>query len=248
MNFSASHHGGWQQSSNRPENRDGGTIPRLGACFTLAAEYVAAVEITALSPTDYEYARFLENITELMPQRGVTKYRVPNPQPNDISVALWLSIGSENLLLGADLEEHNDPKRGWTAIIASHDRPTGVAGYYKIAHHGSVTAHHEGIWTKLLGASPIAVLTPWNRGKRLPSPADRDRLIKLTPNGFATARANPSTVRQLQAVERVLRESGIKINAAEPVTGFVRARKSKTQGGTWQVDRSQNAVPLKDRA
>jgi hypothetical protein len=183
-----------------------------------------------------------------MPQRGVTKYRVPNPQPNDISVSLWLSIGSENLLLGADLEEHNDPKRGWTAIIASHDRPTGVAGYYKIVHHGSVTTHHEGIWTKLLGASPIAVLTPWNREKRLPSPADRDRLIKLTPNGFATARANPSTVRQLQAVERVLRESGIKINAAEPVTGFVRARKSKTQGGTWQVDRSQNAVRLKDCA
>lgn len=200
-------------------------------------------EITALSPTDHEFARFLESMAGLMPQRGTTKYRIPSPAPNDISVALWFKIGSEDILLGADLEEYGDSQRGWTAVIASHDRPRGLAGFYKVAHHGSVTGHHDGIWTELLAADPVAVLTPWNRGRKLPTAADRDRINGLTPNAYATSRANPSPIRHIQAVEKVLREGGIKISTAEPITGFVRARKS-TEGSSWQIDGSPNAVPL----
>jgi Metallo-beta-lactamase superfamily len=200
-------------------------------------------EITALSPTDHEFSRFLGSLAKLMPQRGTTKYRMPSPTPNDISVALWFKVGTEDILLGADLEEHGDSRRGWTAVIASRDRPKGLAGFYKVAHHGSVTAHHDGIWTELLAAGPVAVLTPWNRGRKLPTAADRDRINGLTPNAYATSRANPSPIRHIQAVEKVLREGGIKISRAEPITGFVRARKS-TKGGSWEIDASPNAVPL----
>jgi hypothetical protein len=63
-------------------------------------------EITALSPTDHEFARFLQNVAGLTPQRGITKYRIPSPSPNDISVALWFKIETDDILLGADLEEH----------------------------------------------------------------------------------------------------------------------------------------------
>jgi hypothetical protein len=203
-------------------------------------------EITALSPTDREYARFLESISAFVPNRGTTKYRVPSPSQNDISVVLWIKIGADNLLLGADLEEHNDAQRGWTAVIASPDRPKGRAQFYKIAHHGSVTAHHDGIWSQLLGAAPVAVLTPWNRGRKLPTAADRDRLLSLTPNGYATACGGVSSKRQpQQAVERVLRESGIKIVAAEPAPGIVTALKER-EGDGWQISLSPNAVPMKD--
>jgi hypothetical protein len=201
-------------------------------------------EITALSPTDHEFSRFLEGIMALMPHRGTTKYRVPSLSPNDISIALWLKIGYENVLLGADLEEHKHQHRGWTAVINSPNRPTGRAGYYKIAHHGSITAHHDGIWTELLRPAPIAVLTPWNRGQKLPSPSDRDRLIALTSKGYATARVKAPARRQLPSVQRILRESGIRVSSAEPETGFVRARKAATSD--WQIDHSPNAVPIKD--
>ena len=64
--------------------------------------------------------------------------------------------------------------------------------------------------------------------------ADRDRILTYTPNGYATDRAAVSSKRQTQAVERVLRESGIKILAAEPAPSRVTARKSVNDAGAWQ--------------
>jgi Metallo-beta-lactamase superfamily len=63
-------------------------------------------ELTALSPSDAEFQRFIQGIGKLVPEVAMVKFRLPSPSENDISVATWLRVGPFRVLLGADLEEH----------------------------------------------------------------------------------------------------------------------------------------------
>jgi hypothetical protein len=112
-------------------------------------------QLTTLSPSDAEFNRFLQMIASFAPHKGTTKFRCPDLNPNDLSVAAWLNIDAVDSLLGADLEEHGSSARGWSAVIASRNRPVGRALFFKIAHHGSVTGHHDGIWTADRWAAPL---------------------------------------------------------------------------------------------
>src|SRR5262249_25629463 len=144
-----------------------------------------------LSPSDEELQRFLASIAALIPTPipPVTKSRLPNPGQNDLSVVTWIKIGTIQILLGADLEEHGVRGRGWTAVLASGTRPPGVASLFKIAHHGSTNGHHDGVWSDMLVNAPFAVLTPWTLGgSDLPQPNDVGRIRNLTPNAFSTSR------------------------------------------------------------
>jgi hypothetical protein len=213
--------------------------------FFTISDATGAIEcrFTALSPSDLEKQRFLESITKLMPAEGTSKYRIPDPQPNELSVAVLVQIFDMNILLGADVEEYNDPNRGWSAILASENRPSRKSDIFKIAHHGGASGHHDGIWTTLLGSDPIAVLTPWNRGGGLPTQPDCDRIIARTSRAFSTSRsASKRAKRMPSAVMRTLEEGGIKILEAESPTGYVRMR--KIPGGAWVIDLSEPALPL----
>jgi hypothetical protein len=208
-------------------------------------------EVTALSPADGELQRFIASITALIPSPTppVTKSRLPNPGQNDLSVATWIKIGTIQILLGADLEEHGGvPGRGWTAVLASRTRPPGVASLFKIAHHGSTNGHHDGVWSDMLVTTPFAVLTPWTLGgSHLPQPNDVQRVRNLTPNAYSTSRLTAPGLQLLpQAVRRTFREAGILIRQVEPPTGFVRLRTSAlSQGQTvWTVTSSGNALHL----
>jgi len=52
----------------------------------------ARCKLTALSPSDLEFQRFLQAISKLVPHVATTKLRFPSLKPNDISVAAWLRI------------------------------------------------------------------------------------------------------------------------------------------------------------
>ena len=178
-------------------------------------------EVTALSPTDGEMVRFLRSVTALLPTASPakTKVRFPRLHENDSSVASWVAIGEIQLLLGADLEEHHQSGRGWTAVLASSTRPAGVACLFKIAHHGSGTGHHDQVWSQMLVKNPIAVLTPWTLGgNQLPNSND---------------------------VARILNEAGITIRRLQASTGFVRLRSpiGSTQP-VWSIAASPDAVHL----
>ena len=201
-------------------------------------------KITALSPSDAEYSRFLAAIWSLVPRRGSTKFRCPELNPNDLSIAAWLNVGSVDVLLGADLEEHNVRGRGWTAVLASANRPRGSASAFKIAHHGSATGHHDGIWDQLLTPNPIGVLAPWNRGRKLPTKKDCARIIALTSEAYATSgRFTQKSKSRSSAVIRTLREAQITVQEAEPSTGFVQLRRTKSEQ-SWRTLLSPVSVPL----
>jgi hypothetical protein len=221
----------------------------LFRAFRAAADGVD-YEVTALSPADGELDRFLASIAALLPPDTppTTKSRLPNPRPNDLSVATWIKIGDTQILLGADLEEHGVAARGWTAVLASAARPPGVASLFKISHHGSENGHHDGIWSELLVQDVIAVLTPWTLGgSDLPQPGDVQRIQSLTPNAYSTSRINAPGLQSLpQAVRRTFREAGITIRQAEPPTGFVRLRTPASSGApiVWTVAASDDSIRL----
>jgi hypothetical protein len=213
------------------------------------ASSVPRCELTALSPTQVEFQRFLQSISQLIPRIGMTKFRCPSLNPNDLSVAAWLRIGSLQVLLGADLEEHGVSGRGWTAVLASSTKPPGRAGVFKVAHHGSLTGHHPNVWTDMLDGGAIAVVTPWGLGRsKLPRRRDCDRILALTSSAYASSRPTPRRVRGLPApVTRTLREAGVTIRGAEPPTGCVRLQAQiSNPASTWAVSLSPGAMSLQD--
>jgi hypothetical protein len=200
--------------------------------------------VTALSPSNVEFDRFLRAITDLYPAFRTSKsLRVPDLRPNDLSIAMWVEVGDLNILLGADVEEHGDPRRGWSAVVAARDG-NPRANLFKIAHHGSITGHHAGIWTSLLTRRPHAVLTPWNRGSKLPTEGDCTRIISLTDLAFATSRPTSRRgKRKGPAVDRTLGEANIAIRDIEPPTGLVHFR-AKANSLDWTFTLSAEAVTL----
>ena len=128
----------------------------------------ANCEIFALSPSHRAFQQFLRTIGRLIPGLRETKTRVPTFSPNDISIATWIRVDNIVILLGADLE-----RRGWTEVLENRGRPIGRASIFKVAHHGSAGADEPGVWGQMLEEEPIAVLTPFRRGRHaLPLRAD----------------------------------------------------------------------------
>jgi Metallo-beta-lactamase superfamily len=133
----------------------------------------ADFRLIALSPSHGDHLDFMTRLAELMPRARRQKGSLGSPSPNEISVAALMQVGEEAILLGADLE-NSKPGSGWDAVVsANRASPFGPkASVYKIPHHGSLTAHNVDIWSEMLGGDPIAVLTPWSRGRgRLPEQA-----------------------------------------------------------------------------
>jgi hypothetical protein len=150
------------------------------------------------------------------------------------------------------LEETDDPNTGWSVIVGSPERPTGRACVYKVAHHGSVNGHNDAIWEQLLVEQPFALVTPWSPawsgGRGLPTEADVGRMTKLTPKAYSTARHKSQRVQpRVPAVEKTIRELGVRLQHAEPATGIVRLRNGGVEDLTyWNLELLRNACHLSE--
>lgn len=156
-----------------------------------------------------------------------------------------MRIENVNILLGADLEETPQSDTGWTAILDSASRPSGRAGVFKIPHHGSGAADQPRVWSEMLIPDPVAVLTPWSRGRRLPTDRDRDRICTKSSRVFTTAtQPRPGQIRRPQAVERAIRDSVKYLHRAIPPSGQVTARRGLNAGSRWAISLVGPAGPL----
>lgn len=158
---------------------------------SLVYERDGQIRVTAFSPVPAAFAEMIQGFAALLPSTsGGSSIRNAVPlKPNMEAVALHLDFGSFAVLLGSDLEDH--PRYGWTAVI---NDPICAAklksSLYKVAHHGSITGHHDGQWSVLLENRPVSIATPFNRGsKRLPDPDDRNRIRSLSRASFITSNA-----------------------------------------------------------
>jgi hypothetical protein len=146
------------------------------------------VNVTALSPSDASVQLARMTFNKLYSDQIKLRTRAPSPTPNDSAIALWVEIGCHTLLLGSDLENVTDPTRGWSAVLSNFRCANGPAGIYKKAHHGAASAHHPDLWSELLSADPVTVLTSFFLGDIwLPSKADVKRIKSLTKNAYITS-------------------------------------------------------------
>ncbi|WP_084627184.1 MBL fold metallo-hydrolase [Mesorhizobium sp. LSHC422A00] len=205
------------------------------------------VEVWGLSPSDAQFGLAMAHIASQLPKVMSPKRRVPEPEHNDLSVATWIRVGNQAILLGADLEEVGRPDLGWSAVLADPGRPPGKAILFKIPHHGSSNGHHDGVWSEMLFSEPTAMLTPYSKGWGLPRDTDVDRILGYAPQSYTTATLSPSKLRRYRprAVEKTISEVAQRITAALTPAGFVRARFTPP-GAQVSIALSGNACHLAD--
>ena len=156
------------------------------------------VEMRALSPSGTHFQEFLANVGEfLLSSEGEAKTRISQPSRNALSVAMLLTVGERAVLLGADLEETRDPRKGWRAVVAARRGRGPLAHVLKVPHHGSKNAHNAEVWTEILAKRVWSVVTPWIRAV-----VDCQRRAILTDCGDCLANVI------LRAVGRGTRDGG----------------------------------------
>jgi beta-lactamase superfamily II metal-dependent hydrolase len=204
-------------------------------------------EIHSLSPREAAVKSAFETVAAMFPTRGVLRQPIPS-RPNQSSVVLWVTIGNISILLGADMEEENNPYGGWKVIVNSTERPDGRATLIKVPHHGSSTGEYAPMWAKMLTPSPLAMLTPFTRLKiPLPTHDDIERIIRRTDKAFISATVrNRGQQRRNPEVRRTMREV---LKWSRPIDegfGQICARKkipSSVDSG-WQVQLFGDACRL----
>lgn len=188
------------------------------------------VRAYSLSPSDSAILRAGLDFAQRLPNSGERKRRITSPTPNHASVVLWVEIGDQNILLGADLERTGDPKAGWTVILNDSTVVSGRAAVFKVPHHGAESAHEPQVWSQLLLEHPIAILSPFTLGSTfLPTREDVRRLISSTPKAYITATPVKRRYRWTNKVVRELVEDVTQdIHNAHCGWGQIRLRRSMT--------------------
>jgi metallo-beta-lactamase superfamily protein len=199
--------------------------------FRPASDVAPECEVFALSPSSSSITAAFGALASLVPSIvGTPKRALVSPEPNQTAVVLHVRLGARCALLGADLETGQHPKRGWLAIINDGNRPQHPAHVYKVAHHGSRNADHPGIWRDLLAEKPIAVLTPFFRGRvSLPGRTDVERIKEKAIVLYSAAQVrSPPPARRMKTVERTIRETARSFRTRAGRMGQVRVRLSPT--------------------
>jgi beta-lactamase superfamily II metal-dependent hydrolase len=154
--------------------------------------------------------------------------RIARPRHNHGAVALWITVGKIELLLGSDLEEPGHAGLGWTAVVRSTTRPKGLASFVKVPHHGSKSGHLDAMWTDMTQADCISGVTPFILGRhKLPTEADIARIKEHRPTLYQTAPARARTAKvAVSAVRKTIAEAARRFEDRHPPFGQVRWRKA----------------------
>ena len=206
------------------------------------------VRVHALSPSDDSILKAQLSFGGMLPHAKSAQRIVSSPTQNQASVVLLCQIGSDQILLGADLERENDPSLGWQAVIETVAAASARAGVLKVPHHGAESGHDGRLWEHLLDSKPIAVLTPFQTGRQdLPTDDDVQRIVNLTDKAYATAL--PKKRRKYKASDRVVSDvlSTSAVNVEEVRVGFGHVRIRKKIGADsepWRVELFGDAVKL----
>lgn len=198
-------------------------------------------KIISLSPHPEVFDKAIRSIISEIPSVNSSIGSIKPPKTNYTSIVLWVIVGNDRLLLGADMEESSDYK-GWTLLLEDKSLIDKKAQVYKVAHHGSETGHHDKIWSDLLENNPICMIAPW-KGNRLPSQSDIDR-IKQSSNEIYISHS--SEERKAKSDNKVVKRFLESKNAKYlfPEFGMVRLRK-KIDDLNWTTECFGNAEKIK---
>ncbi len=197
--------------------------------------------VTCLSPSDTSVDRARMRLAASAAMVGASK-RGSRSDPNEASIALWVSAQGRKVLLGADLLT-GPAHCGWDGVLATH-APAVRADVYKAAHHGGESGDHPGIWENLLTDDPVVLLTPHRVGRWVtPSDSDVINLCRRAGTLYSTAdsRRVPRDART-RATAAALGQIARDVRDPWGFPGHVRVR-SRSSGG-WSVDTRRPARKL----
>lgn len=199
------------------------------------------VDVETLAPSNKDILEFYSRLAAFDYADRVEPFA-----RNDVSLAIWVKIGDERVLLGADLEVVGDDYRGWKAVLSSSAPLSGKASYVKIPHHGSSNGHHEPFWIQHVESQPVAALSPWNRGTKLPTAGDRARILGKTDHAYTSSSFDGRKPKRPQTVEKTLQRCGVKLEARPQTAGIVRARKRIGVEKSWSIELLNAAMHLSE--
>ncbi|TDD62007.1 MBL fold metallo-hydrolase [Kribbella antibiotica] len=194
--------------------------------------------VVALSPSDTAFKRAQKRLAAGTANLD-DRVKLSKGDPNEMAVALWVEVGNQVALLGADLLK-GPAGCGWGAVLSDLKSPfwtpTAKASLFKVPHHGAPNAHHDGVWNDILEPEVVGVMAPYRAGVTpRPAPDDIQRILALTPHAFITAtptRPEPKAVRKTAAS---LRELTASVREPWGVPGHVRARR-RDGAADWTVE------------
>lgn len=239
------------------EKRQAGQRPQsIGPVFAVSGKTLLKqsdpipYEIQALSPSDGTVALAFNELSKLMSPGIIPKRGVVTQGPNNIAVALWITIGAHSILLGSDLEEEGNANTGWSAILDSEVRPSAKAAIFKVAHHGSKTAYHPRIWSDMLVMNPIAILTPFLNGNvRIPQQTEAQTILQHTDKAYISSIVKAKRPKWSDPlISKTIKETTINIREALGTTGHIRLRLKDplSPSSTWTSELFSPACHLKD--
>lgn len=196
--------------------------------------------LRSISPNPAITIRSIVNLIESAVQENPRMAILPDPRPNDISVALQASFGGSSMLLGADLESP-----GWDVAI-QNAISLEKSSVYKVAHHGGKSGDHKKIWSEALANNPVSVVAPFRRGnKRLPTKKDIERLTSNSGDLYITTQDEQKTKKYSQDkyVQRSLNDR--KASYLRDEYGQICLRKKLNVGDDWGVTLCGRSTSLK---
>ena len=228
------------ETINRTKNLRKMTGPDIWAAdgMILFENSSQMIAIRSLSPSAHVITSAIGRFADMIPNRGSQLSRFQSFQPNDLSIVLQIRIGTQTLLLGGDLEIGSNDHCGWRGVLLSTNHGNRSSIGYKVAHHGSVGADHDDIWTTLIDNDGVAMLTPFGKGKKpLPAPEDVTRINQRISRAFTTAWPPKLRPQRRRPLEREISQVVRNRSTVRDVPGHIRLR----------LDQSpQTAVPKID--
>lgn len=192
--------------------------------------YQGSAAVHALSPSAATITSANTDLARRLLTTGQSR-RFKQFGPNDLSVAVQITVGELNVLLGADLENTANPQFGWQAVIDSSYRPPQSNELFKVAHHGSSNAEHPDVWSRLLNDNPVAIITPFTPSS-LPRTRDVERVKAQTNNAYCTTWPPSRKPAKRRGVDAFLRPATRNRRSINRSSGFVRVRFDLSSGST----------------
>lgn len=203
-------------------------------------------EVFCLSPTRKAKNRSIETFARIFQEKSIRPDRLPNIEPNENAIVLWIQFNDETkILLGSDLEEKS-PTSGWTQILKKSKKinKNNTVNTFKLPHHGSKDGHCEEVWEKLLTDNPYIIFTGKN-SSAIPTEDYINQVLSKSSNVFLSGSKIIKTKYQNRFLKRQMAVRTRKIRDIPKKCGHIRMRKSlQHSSDSWDVELFNDAIKL----